>query len=247
MRMLDMFLRTGRLLMMALLLCLACPLPGQAAKSLTATELAALKNIFSEVVLENSPWPRKDVEIDNFSVRPLTMTLPAPPFEYRITQKPDDTRPGKKNVTASILQEGQEQGQVKMSGELRLFGTVISTTKRLNRNEIVTGDSITAKRQDISMLDAGLVRNPDEAIGQKLKLSLPAGAILYAQNLDAPPLVNRGELVTIKAKSQTIEISATGQARNSGALGEMIRVKNLMSRREIYARVTGTGIVETEF
>ncbi|MCX5865304.1 MAG: flagellar basal body P-ring formation chaperone FlgA, partial [Deltaproteobacteria bacterium] len=106
---------------------------------------------------------------------------------------------------------------------------------------------VTQRRQDISMLDAGLIQDPKQAIGQKLKVSLPAGAILYAQSIDAPPLVNRGERVTIMAKSQAIQITAHGEARNSGALGEMIRVKNLTSRREIQARVLSPGVVETEF
>jgi flagella basal body P-ring formation protein FlgA len=175
------------------------------------------------------------------------MALPTGTFDYRITQKPNDTRPGKKQVTAAILQEGKEQGQVKMSGNLRLFGTTVSTTKRLSRNDIIASDDIVAKRQDISMLDAGLIQDPKQALGQKLKTSLPAGAILYSQNIDAPSLVNRGERVTIVAKSQAIQITAPGEAKNSGALGEMVRVKNLTSRREIQARVLSAGVVEAEF
>ena len=238
-----MVLRLSRLFMIAVLLCLTCPLPGQTADSIAAPNLAALENIFTEVVLKDSPWPKEDVQITNFSVRPLAMALPVGAFDYRITQKPNDSRPGRKNVSATILQEGNEQGQVKMSGDLRLFGTVVNTTKRLNRNEIIGSDDIAAKRQDISMLDADPIQDPKLAVGQKLKLSLPAGAILYAQNLDSPPLVSRGDRVTIMAKSQAIQITTPGEARNSGALGEMVRVKNLTSRREIQARVLSPGVV----
>jgi len=236
-----------RLFLMAVLFCLACPSPGQTAEAVAPPNLAALENIFQEVVLKDSPWPREDLKITNFSVRPLAMTLPVGAFDYRITQKPNDSRPGRKNVTAAILQEGKEQGQVKMSGDLQLFGTVVSTTKRLNRHDILGNEDLVAKRQDISLLDNGLVQDPKQAVGQKLKISLPAGAILYTQAIDAPPLVNRGERVTIMAKSQALEITVPGEARNSGALGEIVRVKNLTSRREIQARVTGAGIVEAEF
>ena len=242
-----MLLRPARLLMIAVLFCLACPDSGQTADRGAPPEIAALENIFSEVVLKDSPWPKEDVQITNFSVRPLAMTLPTGNFDYRITQKPNDFRPGKKNVTADILKDGVEQGQVKMSGDLRLFGTVVNTTKRLNRNDIISDEDVIAKRQDISMLDSGLIQEPKQAVGQKLKLSLPAGAVLYNQNLDAPPLVNRGERVTIMAKSQAIQITAPGEARNSGALGEMVRVKNLTSRHEIQARVLSAGVVEAEF
>ena len=226
---------------------LACPLSGQTAERISAPELATLENIFSEVVLKNSPWTREDLQIANFSVRPLAMVLPTGAFDYRIIQKPNDFRPGKKNVNLAILQEGREHGQVKMSGDLQLFGPVVSTTKRLNRNEIISNADLSVKRRDISMLDAGLVKDPEQAIGKKLKLSLPAGAVLYTRTLDAPPLVTRGERVTIMAKSQAIQITAPGEARNSGAKGEIVLVKNLNSRREIQARVLDTGLVETEF
>ena len=240
-------LPVSRLLLAAVLFCLACPSPGQTAEAVAPPDLAALETIFREVVLKDSPWPKEDLKIANFSVRPLAMALPVGGFDYRITQKPNDSRPGKKNVTAAILQEGKEQSQVKMSGDLQLFGTVVSTTKRLNRNDVLGNEDIIAKRQNISLLDGGLVQDPQQAVGQKLKISLPAGAILYTQAIDAPPLVNRGERVTIMAKSQAIQITAPGEARNSGALGEIVRVKNLTSRREIQARVTGAGVVEAEF
>jgi len=242
-----MSFRLSRLCLVALLLCLAGPLPGQAAERIAPPAFAALEKIFTEVVLKDSPWPREDVQIANFSIRPLTMTLPTGAFDCRITQQPKDSRPGKKNVTAAILKDGQEQGQVKMSGDLQLFGPVISTTKRLNRNEIITSEDIIAKRQNITLLTGGLIQDPQQAVGQKLKLSLPAGAILYAKSIDAPPLVNRGERVTIMAKSQAIQITAPGEARNSGAKGEIIRVKNLTSRREIKARVLDASLVEAEF
>jgi flagella basal body P-ring formation protein FlgA len=243
----EMLTRLSRLIPAAVLFCLACPLPGQAADTIAPPELAALKAIFSEAVLKNSPWPGEDVRIDNFSVRPLTMTLPSGGFDYRISQKPHDSRPGKKNVSAVILKEGEEQGLVKMSGDLRIFGPVASTTKPLPRNAIIGSDDLAVTRRDISMLNGGLIKDPKQAVGQKLKTSLPAGAILYAQALDAPPLVKRGERVTIMAKSRSLQITVPGEARNSGALGEIIRVKNLTSRRMIQARVLEAGIVETQF
>lgn len=236
-----------RLCLAVLLFSLAYPLPGQAADRPASQDLAALEKVFTEAVLKDSLWPKEDVQIANFSVRPLAMTLPTGGFDCRITQRPNDSRPGKKNVSAIILKDGQEQGQVKMHGELRLFGPVVSTIKRLHRNEIISSADLTVRRRDISMLDPGLIKDPEQAVGQKLKLSLPAGAVLYAQAIDAPYLVNRGERVTIMAKSQAIQITAPGEARNSGAKGETVRVKNLTSRREIQARVLSAGVVETEF
>ncbi len=232
--------------LLALLACLlfAPPAAGESSVTLGPEEFKA---IFNDIVLESSPFPRKDIEIANFSSRPLSLALPAGGLDYRVTQRPADGSPGRKSVTVTFLTAGREAGQVRMSGDLRLFSEVVCTTRRLARNELIGQDDIAVLRQDISMLDNGLIRDPAQALGQKLKTSLPAGALLSAQHLDAPPLVRRGELVTITASSANVRITAPGEARNTGALGEVIKVKNLMSRREIHARIAGPGAVETEF
>jgi len=236
-----------RLILLAVLLILLFPHAGKAAETELTLGLDELENIFSTVILENSPLPRENLRIANFNARPISLTLPPGTMEYKVIQKSEDGRPGRKTVTAAILVDGKEEGQIRMNGDLQLFADVVCTTKRMGRNDIISADAVTVLRQDISMLDTGIIHDPAQAIGQKLKTSLRAGSVLYSQLVEAPPLVNRGELVTIRAKSKAVQITAPGEAKNAGALGEMVKVKNLMSRREIFARVAGPGLVETEF
>ena len=232
--------------MIPLLLCLL-PLAVQAGQKETRLGSVELERLFTEVLLSNSPWQRQDVEITNFSVRPAELILPAGRLSHRIVQRPVDGQPGRKSVVALILVDGQEQQQVRMSGDLRLFGNVLHTSRRLTRGEVITADAISVQRQDISMLDASLLQDPAQAEGRQMKASVPAGALLYRQLISEPPLVGRGEKITIVAKSTNLQISVPGQSKDAGALGETVRVKNLTSRKEIMAKVAGAGLVETEF
>jgi len=235
--------RTALLLTLLLL----HPLPGHSAERSVSLGLDELENIFTEIVLENSPWPRQDVGIANFNARPASLDLPPGTMTYRVNQMPRDSRPGRKTVTAIILVDDNEQAQVRMHGDLQLFAEVVCTTRRLARNDIITASDLMTVRQEISLLDKGLVLKPEQVIGQKLKTSLRAGAVLSRHLLESPPLVMRGEMVTITARSDTVRITTPGEARSTAGLGETIKVKNLMSRREIFARVVGSGLVETDF
>lgn len=232
--------------LITLLLCLL-PLSGQAGQGETRLGPAELERLFTEALLSNSPWQRQDVRIANFSARPAELILPAGRVSHRIVQQPADGQPGRKSVVALILVNGREQQQVRMSGDLRLFGNVVHTTRRLPRGEVITADALSVQRQDISMLDASLLQDPAQAVGRQMKASVPAGALLYRQLISEPPLVGRGETVTIVAKTTHLQVSAPGLAKEAGALGETVRVKNLTSRREITAKVAGAGVVETEF
>ncbi|MCK5227528.1 MAG: flagella basal body P-ring formation protein FlgA, partial [Desulfobulbaceae bacterium] len=42
-------------------------------------------------------------------------------------------------------------------------------------------------------------------------------------------------------------ITTPGQVRSPGAAGEIVKIKNLMSRREIYAKVVTEDQVEVDF
>ena len=54
-------------------------------------------------------------------------------------------------------------------------------------------------------------------------------------------------MVTILADSGQIHVSVPGKARSAGALGDIIKVKNMLSRREIYAKIINQDEVQVEF
>lgn len=206
-----------------------------------------LEEIFSDIVMDNSPWPRKDLKITRFTARPKTLSLPAGDLDYQLLNQPHNEHLGKKTLSLALFVDGKETDRVKMTGDLQLYGDVICTTKRIDRHTILTPDDIKIVRRDISTLESSTLKSQKEAIGKRLKTSLRAGAVLSSNLIENPPLVKRGDLVTIMAQSNSLRVITQGEVRNTGALGEMVRVKNLMSRREIYARVLGSGVVETTF
>lgn len=235
------------LMALAVLLVLAFPVCGQAEEKFAPGGNAYLEKFFLETTLADCSWPGEDARLVNFSFRPQYSDPPPEPFSLKITQKPTDCRPGKRSMTAVIMKNGQEYGQVKLNGDLRLFGPVLGVSKRLNRNEVIGNEDLTVTHRDITMLDPGFLRAKEQAAGRRLKVSLPAGSVLRAQALSEPDLVRRGEKVTILAKSELVQISVPGEAKDSGARGEIIRIKNLSSRREIQAKVVDSGLVEAEF
>jgi flagella basal body P-ring formation protein FlgA len=60
-------------------------------------------------------------------------------------------------------------------------------------------------------------------------------------------VIKRGEIVTVILDGQGFKIRAQGRAEADGRHGEVIRVLNLTSRRDIVARVEGPGLVRVPF
>jgi len=220
--------------------------PAEAADRMVL-DAGSLERMFREIVIENAPWPSANLHLDNISFRPASLLLPAGTVSRKLLNPFDPAKLGKKVLTVAVLVNGREEARVLMTGDLGLYGDVICAKHHLKRNTVLTTTDLVTVRRDITMLGTGVIGTTDRVIGQRLTTSLQPGNIIYADLLDTPVLVKRGDLVTIMAKRDGIQITVPGEVKNAGAQGEMIKVKNLMSRREVAARVVGSDTVAVDF
>ena len=244
----------GHLQFFIILFCLFLPqLPLQAnagqETTIAAEKVLAqgdLQEIFTKIIKENIPGHIEEFRISDFSTQPESLKVPEGKLTYHPVNQILYASPGKKFISVVLAVDGKECGKIKMYGDLHFWGTVLLASHSLSRRSIISAEDIETDFRDISMLGDSLMGNPGQAIGKQLYKSLRAGDIVFAYLLKNPPLVKRGDLVTIIAKNGGLQVSAPGEAKNAGAIGEIVRVKNLMSRRVLQARVVDEGVVEVD-
>ncbi len=123
------------------------------------------------------------------------------------------------------------------------YTEVLVVRQNLPRGSVLQNNHIESRKLDISRLANGYFTDKSEVRGKILKRSLRRGDILTNGMLDVRKLVKRGDIVTIMASSHTLAIRVKGTALMDGRKGEVIRVKNQSSKREIQAVVVATGMV----
>jgi len=235
--------RDAILIPLFLLACLFQTSPVTGAVLTTAT----MQGVFHDLTCANAPWPKEQLQVEDFTAQPATLNLPDGKISYRPINPPAPKYLGRKALNIAVLVDGTEAAVVRMSGDLRLYGEIACTTRRIGRQERLTEKDLKMIRLDITMLGDDLVRQPTDAIGKRLTTALQPGDIVRTAHLDEPPLVNRGDLVTIVAQTAGLRASAPGEAKKTGTRGEIIQVKNLMSRKNIFAKIVGAGVVRVEF
>ena len=206
-----------------------------------------LEKAFSELVTRNKVLADKDVEIRKFSCDSCPLLVTPGLIDYLIISQSRSNQQGSKTITADVLVDGITQGRVTMSGDVHLFGDVVCAAQALQRHQIIQDDDLVTIRRDVSMLGPGYLQSADLAVGSELKTTLRTGAILYKRFLKKPNIVRRGDVVSIMAQTDQLTIRVPGRIESDGALGDIIRVKNLMSRKEIYARVVNEEEVLVDF
>ncbi|MBA4389342.1 MAG: flagella basal body P-ring formation protein FlgA [Syntrophus sp. (in: bacteria)] len=87
----------------------------------------------------------------------------------------------------------------------------------------------------------------EDVIGKVLKRDVPTNTIMTNQMLEEPVVVQRGEVVNIIAENKRLLIQLKGKMVDKGRMGDMVRVKNISSGREITGRVTANNAVTVDF
>ena len=85
--------------------------------------------------------------------------------------------------------------------------------------------------------------DPDDILGQATRRSLRAGAPINPDDLMAPLMIERQELVTLVYRHGGLALTVRARAMDNGAEGQAIDVMNLQSNRIVRGMVTGHGLV----
>jgi flagella basal body P-ring formation protein FlgA len=85
-----------------------------------------------------------------------------------------------------------------------------------------------------------------QAVGRSLRKNLSQGEAIVLNLLAEVPIIERGKSVTILVQSAGITVKAKGEALESGALGDAIKVRNLASKAVLTAVIVTNDTVEVK-
>ena len=121
---------------------------------------------------------------------------------------------------------------------------MVTATRQLLAGTVLQEQDLTVELQDLAKADGVPVMNLQDAVGKKTRVTVRAGAPLKNTQLANVPEVVSGQLVSMIEENERQRITVTGRAKSSGAVGDLIRVQNLSSNREIPARVVDASTVQ---
>ena len=87
------------------------------------------------------------------------------------------------------------------------------------------------------------VTSADQLIGMSARRPISAGHIIRRTDVKPIKLIHKGDLVTMIFQTSFMTLTLRGQALESGARKDTIRVKNLSSGKTVFGSITQSGIV----
>ncbi len=142
---------------------------------------------------------------------------------------------------------GVVKNKVKVSGWVDIFQPVVCASRDLKRGERIRKDDLYLVKRNISHLSSKILTDMNTIIGLMAKHNVKADSSLKEWMFEKIPIVDKGAIVTIIAESGDLKVTAPGRVLMKGYAGELIKVQNLMSKKEIYAKVVNGSMVVVDF
>jgi flagella basal body P-ring formation protein FlgA len=133
-----------------------------------------------------------------------------------------------------------------ISGLMHVTGPVWVSKEILNRGRVLTANDIELIRLPWSQLATGVaLTRKDDLVGRAVRKYLARGTPLFGTVLETAASVNMGDTVELTVQSGPgVMIRSRAVAKQSGRVGEFIRVEQSDTRKPLQALVTGEKSVE---
>jgi len=147
-------------------------------------------------------------------------------------------------TTVGVRCSGDKPWSLYVSVMVSLNANVVVTAHNLSRGATLTAEDLILEKKDIARLRGNYLSDPARAIGKALKRNLQQGRVLNSQHIVTPSAIKKGNKVIILARSNKIQVRMPGKALSNGAMGALIKVQNIQSKKKLEAIVISPGVVK---
>lgn len=151
----------------------------------------------------------------------------------------------KKTVMVPVYSVSSPDKKGWITAEVKKYQNVVV----LNR-DVKVGDSITQDMIDTDLRSiqgaADTVVKKEALIGMQAARFISAGATINYRDIKREVILKKGQIVKAVFGKESFEVSISALAEESGAVGDVIKFKNLDSQKMFSARIEEKGLVRIE-
>lgn len=180
-----------------------------------------------------------DLSSDNFQIHLPVDT----PKNINISALEINSRTQRFVASVTTGAQTAQQRTYRVSGKYYPLTSVPVLVEPVSRGSIIRADQVEYRDFRSERVPAGAVRDINDVIGKEVMRPANPNEPLMFRDLSNPILVRRGSLVLIRLVTANMSLTARGKAMENGSLGDVIRVVNQSSNKNIQVEVVGENEV----
>jgi flagella basal body P-ring formation protein FlgA len=140
------------------------------------------------------------------------------------------------NVTISTATGKQK---VTVPANVRMWQEQLITTRPMAFRQVIGEEDVTERRVLLDRLSDYPSLGKAQVVGQQAARDLSPGTVLMGRMIEAVQMARVGQLVTVLVELNRVQVTWVAEARESGSLGQTIRVRKPATRDEFSVVLTG--------
>jgi flagella basal body P-ring formation protein FlgA len=205
-----------------------------------------LRRAIDTAIRQRMPWPAESVTISDIQFDE-DVQLPVGMLTYQIEPNRSEDYLGPTVMRLVLYVNGEPVRKLPVQATIAVMADVVTVAAAIGKHQHIEAQDLAIVSRNRADLPSDIVTDLDDALGNRATRMIYPGTVLQTSMIALPPMVRRGDVVKIVARTGSMTITATGTVREKGCKGDLVRVVNTDSKRIITARVTGPGAVEVNF
>ncbi len=187
-----------------------------------------------------------DVRIRRMTISDA-LKLPDGSIDYEIVGSQQWEGWGSLSIAVMARQKDKIVRNIPVRVDVESLTDMVVVLRQIDYGTVITAADVAVQKREITSNSHLAARKTDDVVGKKARITLRANQPVRADQVEKIPLIKSGQMVTIIAENGVIKVSVAGKANSSGAEGDIIRVQNLTSLKEIPAKVIDASTVQVAF
>ncbi len=151
---------------------------------------------------------------------------------------------GKLSLVVEVLIEGNLEDRIRISGKVAVFENILCAVRDLPKEKLISREDVYFVRKNLFSLRGDVVFESQAAEGKLLKKSVKKDDYIKFSSLEENPLIQKGDIVTLVARTQNLLIVTTGISQEDGYADKLIKVENIKSGKIVRGIVKEHSTVE---
>jgi flagella basal body P-ring formation protein FlgA len=204
--------------------CLSCLLGVWISLGLTAPAWTAPwepREVIGKYLTTHYPWAEIEIlEISGDEDLPKT-----PPTRIHLISGP---------LGRAVFSFGFKSGEKALiQAQIRAMDWVATTRRPLRNGHTIQNEDVYLSLIDVRRMPRDALTRLEGAWGKTVLRSIEGNMPIIESALGDPPIIKKGQLITLIASAPGLKITTQGEARENGRLGQQIKVINLSSKQDI--------------
>lgn len=175
---------------------------------------------------------------------PDSLKLPEGDIDYEIVAPQQWEGWGNISITVIARQKERVVRNISVRVDVEALTDTVVALHQIENGSILVAADIALQKREITQNSRTAAKTIEDVIGKKVRTTIRANQPVRTDQIEKVPVIKSGQMVTIIAENDVLKISVSGTAHSSGAVGDIIRVQNLTSLKEIPARVIDASTVQ---